>query len=245
MRISTTHLSLCLTAASHAFSNVQEYLDHSQSEGRGLPFTISDWFRPRYGPNVCLLLNHRETFRVAETLFSWTAGQWTSDFLSHHWEIRSHSRALPIPALYQHQPAWTSIISASTSTIPASTSLDQHYTSINQPGPALYQHQPAWTSTLSALTSLDQHYTSTNPPGPALYQHYTSINQPGPALYQHQPAWTSTISASTSTLPASTSLDQHYTSINQPGPALYSINQPGPARCLWLAVCYLFCLSCV
>ncbi len=150
------------------------------------------------------------------------------------------------PALYQHQPAWTSII-------PASTSLDQHYISINQPGPALYQHQPAWTSTISALTSLDQHYTSTIPASTSLDQHYISINQPGPALYQHQPAWTSTISASTSldqhftsinqpgpalyqhqpawtsTLPASTSLDQHYTSINQPGPALYSINQPGPA----------------
>ncbi len=27
--------------------------------------TISDWFRPRYGPNVCLLLNHR----VVETFF--------------------------------------------------------------------------------------------------------------------------------------------------------------------------------
>ncbi len=69
--------SLCLTAA-HAFSNVythvQEYLDHGQSEG-GPPFT--DWFRPRYGPNVCLLLNHRETFRVAETFKKriWTAGR--------------------------------------------------------------------------------------------------------------------------------------------------------------------------
>ncbi len=41
------------------------------------PFTISDWFRPRYEPNVCLLLNHRETFRVAETFFffSRTAGR--------------------------------------------------------------------------------------------------------------------------------------------------------------------------
>ncbi len=27
----------------------------------GPPFTISDWFRPRYEPNVCLLLKHRET----------------------------------------------------------------------------------------------------------------------------------------------------------------------------------------
>ncbi len=39
------------------------------NQGGGPPFTISDWFRPRYGPNVCLLLNHRETFRVAERLF--------------------------------------------------------------------------------------------------------------------------------------------------------------------------------
>ncbi len=52
--------------------------------GWGPPFTISDWFRPRYGPNVCLLLNHRETFRVAETYFSRTAGRTsaTSDFFS-------------------------------------------------------------------------------------------------------------------------------------------------------------------
>ncbi len=42
------------------YTHVQEYLDHGQSEG-GPPFTISDWFRSRYGPNVCLLLNHRET----------------------------------------------------------------------------------------------------------------------------------------------------------------------------------------
>ncbi len=50
------------------YTHVQEYLDHGQSEGVP-PFTISDWFRPRYGPNVCLLLNHRETFRVTETFF--------------------------------------------------------------------------------------------------------------------------------------------------------------------------------
>ncbi|KAA0721821.1 B-cell receptor CD22 B-lymphocyte cell adhesion molecule [Triplophysa tibetana] len=28
------------------------------------PFTIIDWFRSRYGPNVCLLLNHIDTFRL-------------------------------------------------------------------------------------------------------------------------------------------------------------------------------------
>ncbi len=40
------------------------------NQREGPPFTISDWFRPRYEPNVCLLLNDRETFRVAETFFS-------------------------------------------------------------------------------------------------------------------------------------------------------------------------------
>ncbi len=45
--------------------------------GGGSAFTISDWFRPWYWPNVCLLLNHRETF-----FFSRTAGRTgaTSDF---------------------------------------------------------------------------------------------------------------------------------------------------------------------
>ncbi len=34
----------------NAHTHIQEYLDHGQSEG-GPPFTISDWFRPRYKPN--------------------------------------------------------------------------------------------------------------------------------------------------------------------------------------------------
>ncbi len=71
-------LSLSLTAAAHVthfqtHTHVQEYLDHGQSGGGGgrvPPFTIFDWFIPRYGPNVCKLLNNRETFRVAETFFS-------------------------------------------------------------------------------------------------------------------------------------------------------------------------------
>ncbi len=32
----------------------------------GLPFTI---FKPRYGPNVCLLLNHKETFQSHRYFF--------------------------------------------------------------------------------------------------------------------------------------------------------------------------------
>ncbi len=62
-------LSDCSSTRIFKRTPVQEYLDHGQSEG-GLPFTISDWFRPRYWPNVCLLLNHRKTFRVTETFFS-------------------------------------------------------------------------------------------------------------------------------------------------------------------------------
>ncbi len=66
------------------YTHVQEYLDQGQSEGGGggPPFTIADWFRPRYEPNVCLLLNHRETFRVTDTFFSRTADCTgvTSDF---------------------------------------------------------------------------------------------------------------------------------------------------------------------
>ncbi len=45
--------------------------------------TISDWFRPRYGPNVCLLLNHR----VVETFFfsnGWSHRCDLRFFLSHH-----------------------------------------------------------------------------------------------------------------------------------------------------------------
>ncbi len=60
-------------------------------------YTISDWFRPRYGPNVCLLLNHRETFRVAGYFFfSRTTGRTsaTSDLRSNVQPNWSHSRAL-------------------------------------------------------------------------------------------------------------------------------------------------------
>ncbi len=61
-KLATLHASLLLTSFSlsdcnstrDAFVNththIQEYLDHGQSEG-GPPFTISDWFRPRYKPN--------------------------------------------------------------------------------------------------------------------------------------------------------------------------------------------------
>ncbi len=78
-----TSLSVWLQQHTHfqTYTHVQEYLDHGQSEG-GPSFTISDWFRPRYEPNVCLLLNHMETFRVAETFFPLSNG-W-----SHQCDVR-------------------------------------------------------------------------------------------------------------------------------------------------------------
>ncbi len=85
-RISITHLSLCLTAEAHTFSDVHTHTGISGPRpirGGSALSTISDWFRPRYGPNVCLLLNQRETFRVAETFFFFRmAGRTgaTSDF---------------------------------------------------------------------------------------------------------------------------------------------------------------------
>ncbi len=96
-------LSLCLTAAAHTFSDAHTHTHTyrniwtTANQRRGPPFTISDWFRPRYGPNVCLLLNHRETFRVIETsFFSRMAGR-TGVFFSRTIEKLvnwSHSRAL-------------------------------------------------------------------------------------------------------------------------------------------------------
>ncbi len=82
LRASLLLSSLCLTAAAHAFSNVHTRTGISGPWPIRGGVTISDWFRPWYGPNMCLLLNHRETFRVAETFFFWTAVRTdaTSDF---------------------------------------------------------------------------------------------------------------------------------------------------------------------
>ncbi len=74
-KLATLRASLLLTSFSlsdcsstrDAFVNAHTH--HGQSEG-GPHFTISDWFRPRYKLNVFLLLNHIETFWVAETCFS-------------------------------------------------------------------------------------------------------------------------------------------------------------------------------
>ncbi len=47
---------------------------HHRQKFWGPPFTISDWFRPRYEPNVCLLLKQRETQSRIFCFFSRTAG---------------------------------------------------------------------------------------------------------------------------------------------------------------------------
>ncbi len=58
LRASLLLTPLCLTAAAHAFSNVHTRTGISGPRpirGGGPPFTISDWFRPRYGPNVSVV----------------------------------------------------------------------------------------------------------------------------------------------------------------------------------------------
>ncbi len=58
-------LSLCLTAAAHVThlstrTHTYRNIWTTANQRGGPPFTISDWFRPRYKPNGgCLLLNHR------------------------------------------------------------------------------------------------------------------------------------------------------------------------------------------
>ncbi len=57
-----TSISLCLTAAAaHASSNVQEYLDHGQSEG-GVRPSLSLIGLDHDMSLTCLFLNSRETF---------------------------------------------------------------------------------------------------------------------------------------------------------------------------------------
>ncbi len=45
-------------------------MDHAQSEGGGGSAPSLSLIRLRYVPNVCLLLNSSETFRVVEPFFS-------------------------------------------------------------------------------------------------------------------------------------------------------------------------------
>lgn len=51
-------LSLSLSAA-HAFSNLHTGTGPRPIRGEVPPFTICDLFKPRYWPNMCLLLNQR------------------------------------------------------------------------------------------------------------------------------------------------------------------------------------------
>ncbi len=62
-------LSDCSSTRIFTLTHTYRNIWTTANRGGGPPFTISDWFRSQYEPNVCLLLNHRETFRVAETFF--------------------------------------------------------------------------------------------------------------------------------------------------------------------------------
>ncbi len=63
-RISTTHLYLCLSDCSstrifkctHMYRNIWT----TANQRGGPPFTISDWFRPRYEPNVSVVEQQRD-----------------------------------------------------------------------------------------------------------------------------------------------------------------------------------------
>lgn len=67
--------------------------------GGPVPHAVSDWLRPLDGLNICLLLNHMETFRVTEIYFfsiPRTAGCTgaTKDFYQSHCQgIGSHVRS--------------------------------------------------------------------------------------------------------------------------------------------------------
>ncbi len=82
--------SLCLAAA-HTFSNVNTHTGISGPRpirGGGGSAPSLSLIRPRYVPNVCLLLNSRETFRVVEPFF-----------LSKSWSHRCNLRLLLVAPL--------------------------------------------------------------------------------------------------------------------------------------------------
>lgn len=71
-------IASCLPLIS-AFVNVEEYLDHSQSEV-GSCLSISDWFKPQYVPKPSL--KHRNIFQVSVTyIFYYLKDRGVSVFL--------------------------------------------------------------------------------------------------------------------------------------------------------------------
>ncbi len=66
-----TSLSLCLTAAAHASSNTHTYRNiwTTANQRGGPPFTISDWFRPRYEPNVSVVEQQRDFLSRGDFFF--------------------------------------------------------------------------------------------------------------------------------------------------------------------------------
>ncbi len=101
-------LSLCLTAAAHVThlstrTHTYRNIWTTANQRGGPPFTISDWFRPRYKPNGSVFCWVSES-RILFFLFS---NGWTHQcvlgfcLVRNPWEIRfaratnwSHSRAL-------------------------------------------------------------------------------------------------------------------------------------------------------
>ncbi len=69
-----TSLSLsdcsCPRIFKRTHTHIQEYLDHhGQSEGGSPPFTISDWFRPRYETNVSVVEQQRDFLSRGDFFF--------------------------------------------------------------------------------------------------------------------------------------------------------------------------------
>ncbi len=74
LRASLLLTSLCLTAAAHASSNAHTHTHTGISgprpiRGGGPPFTISDWFRPRYETNVSVVEQQRDFLSRGDFFF--------------------------------------------------------------------------------------------------------------------------------------------------------------------------------
>ncbi len=68
-----TSLSVCLTAAAHASSNAHTHTYRNiwttANQRGGPPFTISDWFRPRYETNVSVVEQQRDFLSRGDFFF--------------------------------------------------------------------------------------------------------------------------------------------------------------------------------
>ncbi len=99
LRASLLLTSLSDCSSTRIFKRTHTYRNiwTTANQKGGPHFTISDWFRPRYKPNVSV--GEQQRLWVAETFFFFFFCKWldapvrpTFFFLSHPWEIRSHVR---------------------------------------------------------------------------------------------------------------------------------------------------------